>query len=1519
MKYPTWQNFEAKYSDNPQAAFESLCRLLFRKQYGIGVALPYFYNNAGNETVPVKVGRDEIGFQAKYFAGATIDDSQASQIKHSIERAHAHYPSQNKIIVYSNLLFGNPPEGKEMTARQKGVEETARNNSMSIEWVCGANILDIVATEELIYNLFFNPDVDFIHLDEYIRNANRLYERTIKDDIIINGNSYTIGREGITSQIEGFLSDGKSVVLQGESGTGKSAVIKEYCAKHTEVPVIWLNAGQFETDDVNALFHLEKSFTLGQVRQYYKDCGRKLIVIDSAEKLLNIRNKMPLTLFVGSMMQDDWQFVFTVRKSGMEVLSKLLRETYELATEAVEVSSLTDEALDTFLANNHILKPTDNRLYELIHNLFYLARYVEIANGNQMSVADFRNKVWEIKMRGAEHYNYAQQEAREHTLLGMAKRKLQTEGFYFKTDGLNLDATGSLLQDDIVFRDSMRGYCFAHDIYQEWAMDYYVDNVWEGCGNAKDFIIQIGDSLSSVNTFRRWYARAIDKNADYVKRFTDDLFADCLDEKWQSAIIIEILRSKAYAKTFFDQYSEKLRDNDYLEAIKVLKLLPVYCKDIQAFVTYKGAQYPIMIPIGSGWDSCVGFIYDHHADIAPKAGKTINTILTDYPRIKNGDKQTLYKAGLLALKPHQNAAETRLKGEHCFFEKEDKACKLVSEYFLYIHSELQQIMQKVVENKWVRHLDPYYELSTFIVKAEDDSGLPLYLYHPKEILDLMDLFWCDQEEDKEKDPWGSRSDRFGTEEAWGLSDRRLMLMYFPASAMQTCIGRMLVVHPQTAIDFVMTFVDKCAKTYATNMRGGDTIEIINLQLPDGTNVMKMGNQTLWNLYRGTSGGAAPHLLESIHMALEWYLLQMAKEDNIEVVKKHLWTIIRQSQSLSLMSIVASVVVAYQDQFFDEAILMTSNLQFLKYDLTRYSSEIHSGMVEFAYHHHPNMLTERKNANAMMHRKQHLETLLFNIQATYLDATDEEGKDRLQRAYKNVDLLKEQLKDEPEEVKSLTKFIISRCDVRAMKKEAVDVNGTKGTLFTPHLDEEQKAMSEASVRDSNAMMAGSMLRMWASYRAKGDLEKIKDNEYEHNPAKAIAVCKDILKQLKTRKGGLFLLPGDEYVPATVSSVLIRDFSDQLSEEDNNFCIEVVVNALENVGKMVGDSMSDYATCLQVVGIIMERKPEYKDRCLQILYAYACINEEVAGHRACDMASATIVDQKLWDKFESDMLSLVEKFISSKTEDGNVNSLQYEDAETLLCMLAVYPKNKDIRYIADVCLERVSHIWDLNDKRKNLYFGSRHSGSDVVARIILTAENEDIPRLLTFFTRYLNTDVHDTFLMSFVLQTIMTGDYARFWTAWYALYDTVVLERDNHFHSEMLNNYMLNPVQYTQWGDDWFKIAEKDMDFFQKIANDLGELPVVLRNIAYVGRTLAKNYFVRLLEILYNIAVNHSKMNLKDLNDDVMLNLEAIIRRELPNRNEEIKKNEVFRKRFLTVLEFMTVRGSSYASTIITDLS
>lgn len=1520
MRYPTWKNFEAKYSENPQGAFESLCRMLFRRRYGIEESLPYYYNNAGNETVPIEKGSEIVGFQAKYFSGETLDDSHTRQIKHSIERAHAHYPKQNKIIVYTNLLFGNPPEGKEKTARQKDVEDTAKANSMIIEWIMDANILDVVAQDELIYNLFFDLEVDLIHLDEYIKNANLLYSKTIKDSINYGGKELTIEREDIKSQLEGLLIQEKHVILQGEGGCGKSAVIKSYINHHPEVPVIWLSASQFDTDDVNTLFHLEKTFSLGQVRQYYADITKKIVVIDSAEKLLDLRNKMPLTLFIGSMQQDRWQMVFTARKSSVGRLSKLLTTSLELNTISVDVPLLSDESLENFLAGNSLAKPQDNNLYSRIHNLFYLARYTEVVAGSNLTLDAFRNRVWETKIRGEANYSFSQQEKREQCLLEMARRKLSTEGFYIKKADLDTDAIAALMLDDIVCYDNRKGYYFAHDIYQEWALDYQVSAIWEEKKDVEAFTQALGESLSSVNAFKRWYGKLIDEDSECAPLFINAVFNGTLTgEKWLTAVFAEILRSKTFANTFFNNYQEALTANDFQWGKYLLKILPVNCKEILTYVTYQGAQYPVMRPIGSGWNCVVDFIYTYHDVLATQEGRAINTILTDYPWIQNGDKQTLHKAGLLALQPHVEVAEIRKKGDDCFFEKKESACKLTAQYFSYIPAEIKNILDEVIINKWVSHLDPYYELCSFIVKAEGDTGLPLYILYPQEVLALMDLFWCEQEEDKKDEPWGNRSSHIDSEEAWGLSDRRLMLTYFPASGLQTCIGSMLVFHPQITLDFIIQFVDKCVNQYAKARWHGDIVEPLDLILPDGATVTKLGNQTLWNLYRGTSGMSAPHLLESIHMALEGYLLQSVKEKRTDEVKKYLQEIITHSQSLSLLSIVASLVVAYPDEFFDEAIIMTSNLQLLKYDLTRYTSEVHSGMIEFAFHGNQNMLTERKNSNALKHRKQHLETLLFNIQATYIGATNTEGQERLERAYKNVDSLKEQLELEPEDVKPLTKFIISRCDIRSMKQEAVDFNGAKGTLFTPHLDEEQKVMSDDTVKNSNAMMAGSLLRMWATYRAKGEFEKIKGNQYEDNPLKSLDVCRDILKQLETREGGLFLLPGDEFVPSTVCSVLIRDFEDQLTANDFDYCVGIVVNALEDVNHMVGNSLSEYDICLQVVGIIMNRRPQYVDRCKHILYIYASISQEVAGKRACDVVAEVIANQKLWDKHEAVMYALVWEYIENKAKSGEIEALLYEDAESLLCLLSVYPKSEKLKHIADVSLERVSHIWDLNDKRKNLYIGQRHSSSYMVARILLSASNEEIPRLLTYFTRYLNTDVHDTLLMSFIYRTLITNDYDRFWIVWYALYDTIIHQRDNHFHSEMLNNYMFNPVQFSHWGDDWFRIEEKDMDFFRRIAVDLGHLPIVLRNITHVSRTLAKNYFMDSLEIFNVIIENNPSFALKDYSQDTMTNLEAILRRELPNLNDKIKTDDILRKRLITVLDFMMTNGSSYASMIKSGLS
>ena len=146
MKYPSWKDFESKYPDYQEIAFEALARMLFRCRYELGDSLPYFKNHAGNETETIVVDGEEIGFQAKYFD----NEINASLIEHSIKTAHNNHPSQSKMIVYTNLEFGNPRKrGETKTEKQKNIEQVAKDCNIQLEWMYGDNILDAVLKNEL--------------------------------------------------------------------------------------------------------------------------------------------------------------------------------------------------------------------------------------------------------------------------------------------------------------------------------------------------------------------------------------------------------------------------------------------------------------------------------------------------------------------------------------------------------------------------------------------------------------------------------------------------------------------------------------------------------------------------------------------------------------------------------------------------------------------------------------------------------------------------------------------------------------------------------------------------------------------------------------------------------------------------------------------------------------------------------------------------------------------------------------------------------------------------------------------------------------------------------------------------------------------------------------------------------------------------------------------------------------------------------------------------------------------------
>ena len=316
IRRSSWNEFIGKNSDNPQNAFEALCRLLFRNKFGIKDSLPYFYNNAGNETVPIKVGQDFVGFQSKFFSGNTIDSSDANQIIHSIESAHKHYPDQNKLIIYTNVAFGNPKGSETQTDIQKKIEKKAADNHLTIEWMFGDNILDLVDKTPLARALFFDLSDNLQRLPSSIRKWNELNFKTISSQIPYNGQTIKINRSKEIAEVKELLAQGKHVFIYGESGSGKSAVVKQHWEEHgqdSNVAYLMLKGIDFDTRSVNDLFNFDESFTYMGFRDFFAGHNRKILVIDSAEQLVEIGNRTVLRLLLDGLSDCGWQFIFTCK------------------------------------------------------------------------------------------------------------------------------------------------------------------------------------------------------------------------------------------------------------------------------------------------------------------------------------------------------------------------------------------------------------------------------------------------------------------------------------------------------------------------------------------------------------------------------------------------------------------------------------------------------------------------------------------------------------------------------------------------------------------------------------------------------------------------------------------------------------------------------------------------------------------------------------------------------------------------------------------------------------------------------------------------------------------------------------------------------------------------------------------------------------------------------------------------------------------------------------------------------
>ena len=350
IRRPTWNDFLGKNSANPRDAMEALARMLFREKYGIGDALGYFKNHPGNETDTINVDGEIIGFQSKFFDSNRIGNSEANKIIDSMQEARENNPDQTTYIIYTNSAFGNPSNCKKenasdlrktQTNSQKKIIEKAAELNFKLEWMFGENILDVVAKNELAYNVFFNNKSDLNLLHKKIGDVNRVYFKSIKSSIIIEGKDVTVSNDEQLSKLHSLVSQKKNVIISGEGGSGKSALLKRFYEEiKEESPFVIIDAGQFAHNTIDNIVPVGSAFSVSDFLMLYADDELKLFVIDSAEKLLDIENKTVLFQLLDIFQNDGWIFIFSIRENFLGELNDVIIKISELQFSNISIPLL---------------------------------------------------------------------------------------------------------------------------------------------------------------------------------------------------------------------------------------------------------------------------------------------------------------------------------------------------------------------------------------------------------------------------------------------------------------------------------------------------------------------------------------------------------------------------------------------------------------------------------------------------------------------------------------------------------------------------------------------------------------------------------------------------------------------------------------------------------------------------------------------------------------------------------------------------------------------------------------------------------------------------------------------------------------------------------------------------------------------------------------------------------------------------------------------------------------------------
>ncbi|MGV8026641.1 MAG: AVAST type 4 anti-phage nuclease Avs4 [Anaerolineaceae bacterium] len=1456
MIKPNWDIFKAKFNENPQGNLEWFCYLLFCKQYNRTFGLFRYKNQSAIETDPIYIEDCVIGWQAKFYE--TTLSSNKDKILSTIQKTKRDYPDITKILFYTNQEWGQS-KGK----KPKGLEEIetkAKELKVILEWKTASFFeSEFVTTDNELYaKYFFSYDKSIFNIIEDLQKHTQTILNEIRTYIPYNDKCIEIDRNKL---LEELMNEKQGVViLSGAGGVGKTVLVKNlYEQLKGKIPFFVFKATEFELRSLNDLFGI---FSFYDFINAFNDEEYKIIVIDSSERLLDLKNSDPFKEFLSEIIRSKWKIIFTTRENYLENLNYQFFEIYNIVPRNVPISNL--DLNELFLLSNEysFSLPKDEKLLELIRNPFYLNEYLKFYNDEELGYIEFKNKLWNKNITKSKP-------KRELCFLQVVFESAKNGQFY-----LNPNCDHDILDDELV-KDGVlgyesSGYFITHDIYEEWGLERIINNEYLKKSNNLEFFQRIGHSIPIRRSFRNWLSEKLLLEDHIIKKFIDESI-DCseIEQFWKDDIFISVLLSN-YSKNFFTIYKKELLSDNQRRLKRLTFILQIACKEIDHDLLEKlfniknpnllSLEYIYTKPKGQGWEDLIKFVYENIEVIGIN---NINFILPVIHDWNNNYKKgiTTRFSSLLALRYYQWLMNNKSVHLH-----HDNTESYLFQTILFgsseIENELIEIFESIIENNWKYYGNPYYDLSKSLLKGFD--GFQIISVLPKYVLRIAEMFWSHSPKNSENYLFSG----LDIEKYFGLE--RSEIDYFPSSAYQTPIYWLIKQSPKETINFIIEFINKSVRCYA-NSNFDNSVKKSIVIFDDGEREQYISH-CLWNMYRGGGSPVSPNLLQSIHMALEKYFLELGNSTNSKQLESWLFDLLKKSESASISSVVTSIVLAYPDKTFNIAEVLFKTKDFFLFDTGRYLSDLTiKTMYSLGYGlNYKNQIYENERIKTCedKHRKWNLEQCFLYYQFSKgNNVSNEDITNRKTRLWEILDNYYQNLPEESVQTKEdkVWRLYLARMDIRKMIITTEKTEEELTIQFNPEIDPAVKEFSANFIAENTKSSKYLSLKLWAEFKFSKD-EKYKIySQYENNPKLALKEVKEISKEFNSiitsnkndaislEKNPFFLI--NHSIPAYVCSVLFRDHYSELANQEKIYCKDIILKfALSSIDSLYQYQISDgVQPAIALLPKILHCYPEERKTIKTILLLTLFLEDPVGGFFTNKRFSIFPVNaiQNLWKDDTSDAQSLVfgylllapkffdliekvrkEDFtkniygfnanqafprfldenrkiinalIENKLKMDNFDKLQKCELfilETTFQLIPSRAELDDLNKIAKIIISVFSEKLSSHERKDEIQYEVKHEFLESYASFVLRSELKDIQDFMQpFITNFNASEYYADLFNEFVFAEDALSSYEQFWAVWES-FKGKVLDYSQHSDNFGFINKIVNNylLGHPYWKED-----------------------------------------------------------------------------------------------------------------------